>query len=896
MKLRALPFALALAACSGAPEASPTPDVPDAAEDAKADDAAEDAAIDAAEDAAAPDAPDAVAPVSELYVHRVETPAQLIGGPGAYGAVGKAWVIGNAQARFLVQDVDAAVGVVLQGGNLIDAELVGDGVTPPSGDLFRETFPIVDWRVLVPEAVEVLADGADGQEAILRVRGQLGTSGILDILDVFAGSHPLEATMDYVVRPGAPEVVLRTTVTNAGETGTSFMAGDFLAFGKMLTLFTPETGFVSGSSIGTVSAIAGRGDGVSYAYARGDGGTVDAPIVDASGTAAILSMDTWLEPGEAAVFERVLVVGDSIGAVLGRAFERADVATGEVSGTVTLPSGAPGADLYVTALPVPAGGGDPDHAHTQALTDAEGRFTLRARTGAYQLVASGRGHARSEAVPVTVAADAPATAALEVGAVAEVTLALTGDGPTPTGDGTFPVKVSLSGLDVPEPDPRLGERSISGQTHVAFLGAGDDVLRVPPGHYDVVLSHGPEHERLELSDVLLTDGQVLTGHLARAVETAGWLGCDFHQHTTGSLDANAPLPAKLRENLAGGLDCAAITDHDNVVDIRPVVDALGAGPAFHGIVGNELSISGVGHFNTFPLPTDLEDPHALLGSKLWAGKTVPEVFADVRALPGERAILINHPRDNGIKGYFTTLGFDAWGGEGNKGVLALDFDGVEVNASLGSASQFTPEGWAGWAGKPSTSVPVLADWFGFLNRGLPVCGIGNSDSHDVGDNAGYPRTYLRVPDDAPGAVTDDQIVSAIHKQHAIVARGAFVEVTANGQTRMGHTELVDGSAGPVALRVVARVPSWLSLTTVELYANGLHVETRAATAPAEGSNVWFDDTFAVSPEVDAWYVVLVRGPTQGGPVFSGATYAFTNPIYVDVDGDGFTAPGPVALP
>ena len=43
-------------------------------------------------------------------------------------------------------------------------------------------------------------------------------------------------------------------------------------------------------------------------------------------------------------------------------------------------------------------------------------------------------------------------------------------------------------------------------------------------------------------------------------------------------------------------------------------------------------------------------------------------------------------------------------------------------------------------------------------------------------------------------------------------------------------------------------------------------------------------------------VVLVRGPSEGSPVFDGFTYAFTNPIYVDVDGGGFTPPGPVALP
>ena len=59
------------------------------------------------------------------------------------------------------------------------------------------------------------------------------------------------------------------------------------------------------------------------------------------------------------------------------------------------------------------------------------------------------------------------------------------------------------------------------------------------------------------------DTAVLEGHLGRVLDTSGWIGCDFHQHTTGSMDSSQTLLERLRENMSAGLECAAITDHDN---------------------------------------------------------------------------------------------------------------------------------------------------------------------------------------------------------------------------------------------------------------------------------------------------------------------------------------------
>jgi hypothetical protein len=852
-------------------------------------------AVDAAPDAADTSS-DVVAPPTRVWARRLDDPAELIGGAGAYARAGHAWIIGNERARFVIQDEGAAVGLSLFGGNLIDADLVRpDGEA--GQDSFREMFALVDFRVLGPTAVTVLNDGAGGDEAVLRVSGTLKKSGILGFLDDFADDTEFDVDLDYVLAADTTKLILRTRIRTSDGSAAQVSVGDFLGFGKQLDLFTPEGGYGPPESAGNPSMIASRGKHSSYAYGRVEG-NLTVPFTDASGTGAFLDFALDVPAGGEAVSERFFIVGDgSPASVIDVAFEAMGRETGQLSGVVKDEAGVPLGGVYATALPVPAGGGEPERAHNQARTDELGRFSMRVMPGTYRVVASGHGRLRASSGDLAVTAGAVETLELAMGARAQVDVRFTVDGPVPSRGATAPVKVSLQALGGAQmPDPRLGEVTIAGQAHVAFAGPDADSFAVAPGHYRVVVSHGAEFERVVIEDWEATDGATLSGHLARVLDTEDFIGCDFHQHTIGSLDANASLEDKLRENLAAGLECAATTEHDNIVDMRPVVEALGAQAAYHSVIGNEISVNAVGHFNAYPLPVDPADPHALVGSQIWAGRTITELFTKLRDLPGDLTVQVNHPRSDPLKGYFVGLRLDPWSGTPGKGSLADDFDALEVNAELGAAASYTAAGWAAWRVDAGAGVPVLADWFALLNRGRIVTAVGNSDSHDVGDDAGWPRTYLRLGTDAPSDVTDAAITQAIREQRAIISRGAFLHVLANGVRRMGHTEPVDASTGPVTVEVQAIVPPWLKLDSVELYVNGLLVESRATTAPAAGGTVWFDDTFLVDVTHDSWAVIVTRGPALAAPVFNGFTYALTNPIYLDADGGAFMPPGPVDLP
>src|SRR5207249_3325417 len=97
--------------------------------------------------------------------------------------------------------------------------------------------------------------------------------------------------------------------------------------------------------------------------------------------------------------------------------------------------------------------------------------------------------------------------------------------------------------------------------------------------------------------------------------------------------------------------------------------------------------------------------------------------------------------------------------------------------------------------------------------------------------------------------------------------------------------------------------------TFEVYANGLPlgmVRTGPnAFAQQEGGSLAMaidasdgkdgvlrlDAQVTVTPARDTWYVVLVRGKKSLLPVWGDSPYAYTNPIYADVDGGGWSAPG-----
>ena len=120
-------------------------------------------------------------------------------------------------------------------------------------------------------------------------------------------------------------------------------------------------------------------------------------------------------------------------------------------------------------------------------------------------------------------------------------------------------------------------------------------------------------------------------------------------------------------------------------------------------------------------------------------------------------------------------------------------------------------------------------------------------------------------------------------------------------------------AATATIEVKVQAPSWLKASTLEVYENGRPLTLSkpsagrlvavdpgtagaALSAPLDAADqkspsVRFDGTITIRPRRDAWYVIVARGTGSLAPIGPGAPYGYTNPLYVDLAGDGWTAPG-----
>ncbi len=508
-----------------------------------------------------------------VSARRTAVPLDMVGGDNAYGIRGKSFILENDQVRFLVQDAGAAVHLGVYGGTLIDADR-RRASGEDGNDQFREVFPMVGFRVAKVALVEVVKDGSDGTEAVVRATGNDGPTGITKFIDDLG--QPLGVTFetDYILRPEVPYLLIRTRVVNPGDKPLGPLAvGDFLSFGGASKVFTAEGGF-TGKPL-QVAAMLSTGRGASYGYAVSSG-EITIPYQESNATVAILGTDFAVPAKGSASYDRFLIVGrGDVASVLEvvQGLRGAEVV--RAGGSVRDEGGAPIEGAVVTAFKAGEGHPGGGRAVNQASTGADGRYEMTLVPGTYDLVASAPGRLRvvkTNLDPAKVAADFQMAPAGRVG------LDIVERDAEGKSMGHVPAKVSLycgEGAEAPWPD--LNERERHGLCAVLFQTHGEEVFPVKPGHYRAVISRGIEYETETIEDLEVKPGQTtwVEAGLLRSVDTTGWLAADFHQHTFGSIDSEMSHRDKVIENLAEGVEIAAITDHDNLTSYAPAIQALG---------------------------------------------------------------------------------------------------------------------------------------------------------------------------------------------------------------------------------------------------------------------------------------------------------------------------------
>ncbi|MFW6050890.1 MAG: CehA/McbA family metallohydrolase [Myxococcota bacterium] len=436
----------------------------------------------------------------------------------------------------------------------------------------------------------------------------------------------------------------------------------------------------------------------------------------------------------------------------------------------------------------------------------------------------------------------------------------------------MPGRARFEGLSG-SPAPDLGPvwRAGGAEDTVVTTG-GDVVVPLSPGRYRVRVSRGPEWTLVdETVEVTETFQPHVRARLRRVVDPGDWVPCDFHLHAAPSYDSEVGLEDRVASLVAEGVRFAVPTDHNHVTDYGPAVRALDL-EGFGTVPGVEVSTwdPSFGHFNAYPFPVRPELRGN--GAPRYKRTTPAALFASLRDAGDDVVVQVNHPRLEPDVGYFDLMGLDPTTGSASD-AYSDDFDVLEV--------------WNGFdIARPAMVERVFSDWLALLARGRRVVANGSSDSHQIPFQwAGYPRTYVKVeggdPEDA-GAV-----VRALRAGRAFVTDGPFLEAWV-GDAGVG--EVGAARDGVLAVRVRVRAPAWMAVDEIDLFVGAELVRTVPVGDAGDGGAVRFDRTVELAaPDGDAFVVVRVRGREPMDAFFGREEVlpmAFTNPIWVDADGDG----------
>ncbi|GAB5452382.1 MAG: hypothetical protein Hals2KO_27100 [Halioglobus sp.] len=439
-----------------------------------------------------------------------------------------------------------------------------------------------------------------------------------------------------------------------------------------------------------------------------------------------------------------------------------------------------------------------------------------------------------------------------------------------------------------------GERLPTGPESLSLSLAGIDtdprVVELPPGSYRILASRGPEfgvtQASLNLKAGVETKLQIATPQ--RAVETPGLIGVDFHVHSGVSFDSSLQPQQRVRDFVAHGGEVLVPTEHNISYDLRGIIEEMGLSQRLHSFPGVEITgmvrsaatPTTIGHSNVFPVEVR---PQAFMGGAPPAeGQRLGRVIELYKAQYPQSIFQLNHPR--GLDGgddltFFDHLSvgsaFDPTqplAAANNQSLLQvlpgstyrdIDFDALEL---LNGASMKLYE-------------LVRRDWFALLRQNHYKVATANSDSHISHELVAYPRSYVVVTNDDPSQVETTSIVDALGRGALYGSTGPILEVQLDDK---GPGETLLRPRG--VLRVAVRSAPWVNADELRIWLNG--EPWRTAPLPESG-----DYETEIVVEKDSFLFIEVAGAASD--IYSSLLpgyqpFAFANPIFIDVDGDGWT--------
>lgn len=459
----------------------------------------------------------------------------------------------------------------------------------------------------------------------------------------------------------------------------------------------------------------------------------------------------------------------------------------------------------------------------------------------------------------------------------------------------IPCKVILDVAEGATPLDFGPEGAVTGVKNLRYTPNGQFQQQLAPGKYKATVSHGPEYDAAFV-DLIVEAGQTarLEAKLPRVLDTKGWVSSDFHSHATPSGDNTSSQLGRVLNLVSEQIEFAPCTEHNRISTYDPHIDELKIRPFMATCTGMELTGSPLplNHQNVFPLH---HHPHRQDGGGPVTDES-PEVQIERVALwdnRSEKLIQQNHPD---LGWLFYDRNGDQKPDEGYaKGFAFMDVMEVHpIHEILGMKATTVQQ--------DKLYNNTVFNWLQLLNQGHKIYGVVNTDAHYNFHGSGGYRNWIQSSTDDPQKIDTLEMVHASEQGRLVMSNGPFLEVyacEANASKRVTSGQSLTAKSKAVNLFVTVQCPNWFDIDRVFVLANGKilpeHDYSREKHPDAFGKQVTkFDRMLTVNLAEDAHLIVVAAGEKSlVGPV-AGPEYgkqpptAMSNPIYVDVSGDGFT--------
>ncbi|MFN9720005.1 MAG: CehA/McbA family metallohydrolase [Planctomycetota bacterium] len=594
-----------------------------------------------------------------------------------------------------------------------------------------------------------------------------------------------------------------------------------------------------------------------------------------------------LQPGGSFTLTRHVFVEQHLAGVMAE-YQRSQNAASELR-DVTLSVLADGKPVAHARVSLSRG----EETRGSVMTDSSGKASVSLPEGEWNTTVKVAGiEYESNAISAGAQSDVAITLNNYYPGIAKISIA--------DGEGhLIPAKVQFKGAGAaatPNFGPESAEFFVQ---NVAYTHNGQVETPLAAGEYDVTILRGPEYHA-EFTKLKIEAGKTseLSVRLPRVVSTPGWISADFHSHSSPSGDNTSSQKGRVLNLVAEHVEFAPCTEHNRISTYSDHIASLGLQSFLATVSGMELTGTPLplNHQNVFPL---LFRPRTQDGGAPVTDASPETQIERIAAWDNNSPKLIqqNHP-DIGW------LFYDRDGNQKPDEGYSRSFGLMNVMEIHPIDPLLNPTQYEFRDGKPIGNQTCV-NWLQLLNQGFRIYGVVNTDCHYNFHGSGGLRLWLKSSTDDPRMVTSDEMRDSARGGQILMSNGPYLEATfaedGSEMTVVSGQDLMAKSK-KVSAKLRVQCPNWLDVDTVFVLVNGRRhpgLEWTRESHPDKFTSgkddiIRFDQTVTVDLKEDAHLIVVAGHRTQligdlMGPLWGNQhPTAVTNPVFVDLDGDGFS--------